>query len=80
MGVKQLHTAVCKCDGCGVVKEVPIGYDATTIECLPAGWYLMNVSVMYRTDCGYEQAPQEQLALCSKACAGIAIRERLRHA
>lgn len=80
MGVHQLHTAVNKCDGCGVVEELPIDRHSTTIECLPAGWYLMEVQIQYRTDCGYNSAPSECLTLCSKACAGKALDARVRHA
>ena len=80
MGVKQLHTAVCTCDGCGVCTDAPYDLGDSLVECLPAGWYLLDVKVQYRTDCGYNSAPSECLTVCSKACAGRALNARLKHA
>lgn len=79
MTVRKLHTAVCTCDGCGVTTELAVNYDSTLIECLPAGWYMLEVKVQYRTDCGYNPAPPVCLTVCSKVCAGKALGASLRH-
>lgn len=80
MGVKQLHTAVCTCDGCGVRTDMPYDVGASLIECIPVGWHLLEVKIQHRTVDGYNSAPAERLTVCSKFCAGMALDARLKHA
>ena len=59
MGVKQLHTAVCTCDGCGVCTDMPYNLGDSLVECLPAGWYILDVKVQCSTDYGYNSVQAE---------------------